>query len=60
MPGKNLSRDPSRTPMQWNGEEGAGFTTGKTWLRVSSSAKKGKRGSAEKEILVRIFHYTAG
>ena len=40
MPGKNLSRDPSRTPMQWNGEEGAGFTTGKPWLRVSSSAKK--------------------
>ena len=35
MPGKNLSRDPQRTPMQWNSEAHAGFTTGKPWLRLS-------------------------
>ncbi len=34
MPGKNLSRDPERTPMQWNGSENAGFTSGKPWLRL--------------------------
>jgi alpha-glucosidase len=35
MPDKNLSRDPSRTPMQWSDEnEYAGFTNVKPWLRV--------------------------
>lgn len=35
MPGKNLSRDPARTPMQWDKTINAGFTTGKPWLRIS-------------------------
>lgn len=34
MPDKNLSRDPSRTPMQWNNSKNAGFTEGKPWLRL--------------------------
>ncbi|MBB6611699.1 DUF3459 domain-containing protein [Pontibacter sp. Tf4] len=34
MPGLNLSRDPARTPMQWNDAENAGFTTGTPWLRL--------------------------
>lgn len=29
------SRDNSRTPFQWNGEENAGFTTGTPWLKVN-------------------------
>lgn len=29
------SRDNGRTPMQWNGEHMAGFTTGKPWLKVN-------------------------
>jgi alpha-glucosidase len=32
MPGKNLSRDPARSPMQWDAEPGAGFTEGTPWL----------------------------
>jgi len=34
MLGKN-SRDNSRTPMQWNGQMNAGFTTGKPWMEVN-------------------------
>jgi alpha-glucosidase len=37
MPDKNLSRDPSRTPMQWSSDEHAGFTTGKPWLRLDKA-----------------------
>jgi len=40
MPGLNLSRDPERTPMQWNDTENAGFTTGKPWLRLSANYKR--------------------
>ncbi|HLN54871.1 MAG TPA: alpha-amylase family glycosyl hydrolase [Bacteroidales bacterium] len=34
MPDKNLSRDPARTPMQWDNSEHAGFTDGPPWLRI--------------------------
>ncbi|MCC3373432.1 alpha-glucosidase [Cohnella sp. REN36] len=30
-----LSRDNSRTPMQWDGSPNAGFTEGKPWIRVN-------------------------
>jgi alpha-glucosidase len=34
MPGKNLSRDSSRTPMQWDNGINAGFSAVKPWLRI--------------------------
>ena len=34
------SRDNARTPMQWSGEENAGFTTGTPWLRVNPNYTK--------------------
>jgi len=34
LPHLNLGRDPMRTPMIWCGEENAGFTKGKPWLRI--------------------------
>lgn len=30
-----VSRDPARTPMLWNGEAGAGFTSAKPWLPLN-------------------------
>lgn len=32
---KHAGRDNSRTPMQWNDRKNAGFSTGKTWIKVN-------------------------
>ena len=37
MPGLNLSRDHSRTPMQWNNSTQAGFSNVEPWLRLPYS-----------------------
>ncbi|MBC1789404.1 alpha,alpha-phosphotrehalase [Listeria seeligeri] len=37
---KERSRDNSRTPMQWDNTENAGFTTGKPWLKVAGNANE--------------------
>ena len=34
------SRDHARTPMQWNTQENAGFTTGKPWIEVNPNYKE--------------------
>jgi len=34
---KQTSRENSRTPIQWNGTENAGFTTAKPWLKVNKN-----------------------
>jgi alpha-glucosidase len=39
VPGIGLGRDPERTPMQWNRDEHAGFTTGRPWLPVPHDYK---------------------
>ncbi|MFV8764215.1 alpha,alpha-phosphotrehalase [Aerococcus urinaeequi] len=36
---KLKSRDTSRTPMQWDDSENAGFTTGTPWLKVADNYK---------------------
>lgn len=39
-PGKGHGRDPQRTPMPWNGEPNAGFTTAdKPWLPLGDNTK---------------------
>lgn len=40
MPDLNISRDPARTPMQWNDSENAGFSTHKPWLRLADNYRR--------------------
>ena len=37
---QRTSRDNARTPMQWTGEESAGFTSGTPWLKVNANRKE--------------------
>lgn len=40
MPDRNISRDPSRTPMQWSNEVYSGFSHHKPWLRLPDNFKR--------------------
>jgi alpha-glucosidase len=37
VPGLGLGRDPERTPMQWSGDEHAGFSKGNPWLPIANN-----------------------
>ena len=37
---QRTSRDNARTPMQWSSREGAGFTSGKPWLKINGNFKE--------------------
>jgi alpha-glucosidase len=43
------SRDNARTPMQWNGGENAGFTTGRPWLKINPNYKTINVAAEEKD-----------
>lgn len=53
---KEISRDNARTPMQWNTEENAGFTTGTPWIKVN---KNYMEINAEAEMAEEdsVYHY---
>ena len=49
-------RDNARTPVQWSGEEGAGFTTGTPWLPINENYRE---INAEAALAAEdsVFHY---
>ncbi|CAN1573877.1 AmyA Glycosidases [Flavobacteriaceae bacterium] len=46
---QELSRDNSRTPMQWDTTANAGFTTGKPWLTINKNFSTVNVAKSEKE-----------
>jgi oligo-1,6-glucosidase len=44
-----LSRDNSRTPMQWNSSANAGFTAGNPWLPINPNYNQVNVGESEKD-----------
>ncbi|WP_121325725.1 MULTISPECIES: alpha-glucosidase [unclassified Flavobacterium] len=40
LEGNEHNRDKSRSPMQWNANTFAGFSKGKTWIKINSDYKK--------------------
>ncbi len=51
------SRDNARTPVQWTGEENAGFTTGTPWLPVNENYKEinAEREEADENSLLNFY-----
>ncbi|MBQ7520748.1 MAG: alpha,alpha-phosphotrehalase [Clostridia bacterium] len=43
------SRDNSRTPMQWNAEQNAGFTAGTPWISIPTRQPQANAASEEKD-----------
>lgn len=50
---KTKARDNSRTPMQWTGDKGAGFTTGQPWLALGNHTEINVQDDKEGE----IYHF---
>ncbi|MFD2617213.1 glycoside hydrolase family 13 protein [Terrilactibacillus laevilacticus] len=51
------SRDNARTPMQWNGTDHAGFTTGTPWLKVNPNYETINAEQALKDPDSIFYHY---
>ncbi|OXS78412.1 alpha,alpha-phosphotrehalase [Domibacillus enclensis] len=54
---KQKSRDNSRTPVQWNAEENAGFTTGTPWIQPAANYREINAEAARKEKESIFKHY---
>jgi len=53
---RNSARDNARTPMQWDSTEGAGFTSGDSWMRLNSNADW-LNYAAEEDDADSVLHY---
>lgn len=55
VPGLGLGRDGARTPMQWNGDPFAGFSTAEPWLPISGDYRQ-KNVACEDERQASVLH----
>ena len=54
---RRKSRDNSRTPVQWNGEKNAGFTTGTPWIETATNYTEINAENAVKDQNSIFYHY---
>lgn len=54
---KQKSRDNSRTPVQWNSSQHAGFTTGTPWIHTAANYKEINAENAMKDSDSVFYHY---
>ncbi|MEH7120944.1 alpha,alpha-phosphotrehalase [Neobacillus vireti] len=54
---KQKSRDNSRTPVQWNDQQNAGFTTGTPWIGTAANYKEINAEKAMQEADSIFYHY---
>ncbi|MFC0471148.1 alpha,alpha-phosphotrehalase [Halalkalibacter kiskunsagensis] len=54
---KRKSRDNSRTPVQWNAKENAGFSTGTPWIPVASNYQEINAEQAVADPTSVFYHY---
>ncbi|MBW3110874.1 alpha,alpha-phosphotrehalase [Bacillus sp. MCCB 382] len=54
---RHKSRDNSRTPVQWNSEENAGFTSGTPWIPVAKNYQEINAEQALKDENSVFYHY---
>jgi trehalose-6-phosphate hydrolase len=54
---KQKSRDNSRTPVQWNSSNHAGFTTGTPWIHTAANYKEINAENAMKDSDSVFYHY---
>ena len=54
---KQKSRDNSRTPVQWNSNEHAGFTTGTPWIHTAANYKEINAENAVQDSDSIFYHY---
>ncbi|RBP92102.1 trehalose-6-phosphate hydrolase [Cytobacillus firmus] len=54
---KSKSRDNSRTPVQWDGSENAGFSDGTPWINVASNYREINAENALKDGNSIFYHY---
>ena len=54
---KGKSRDNSRTPVQWNDEDNAGFTKGTPWIPISKEYKRINAEKALEDANSVFYHY---
>ncbi|WP_280951874.1 alpha,alpha-phosphotrehalase [Alteribacter populi] len=54
---KQKSRDNSRTPVQWDGSENAGFTSGTPWIGVANNYKEINAKNAMEDRNSVFYHY---
>ncbi len=57
--GNEYNRDKSRSPMQWNGNAFAGFSTGKPWIKINENYSQINVTDLEKKKNSILNNYTA-